>query len=135
MQLGTALGLSEPLAFSGVDWNAVPASPGVYVIYEQGEVIYGDHCSGQIVNMFAQYLFLARVQFIPTERITHPRDAKAACHRYIVERCACRYRVADGGKQARQLEAALKAELMPTLNRSLLMRSGQPIQLSERTQI
>ena len=35
--------------------------------------------------MFAQYLFLARVQFIPRERITHPRDAKAACHRYIVE--------------------------------------------------
>lgn len=24
-----------------------------------------DHCSGQIVNMFAQYLFLARVQFMP----------------------------------------------------------------------
>ena len=110
----------------------MPASPGVYVIYDRGEVIYvgmsgrngkgnlrnrlRDHCSGQIVNMFAQYLFLARVQFSSRNRITHPRDAKAACHRYIVDRCSFRYRVAGDGRQARQLETELKSELRPTLN-------------------
>ena len=75
-----------------------------------------DHCSGQIVNMFAQYLFLARVQFIPTERITHPRDAKQACHDYIVERCSFRYLATNDADQARQLEKELKAKLKPTLN-------------------
>ena len=53
-----------------------------------------DHASGQIVNMFAQYLFLARVQFLPPERITHPREAKAACRDYIAELCSFQYRVA-----------------------------------------
>ena len=82
----------------------VPTAPGVYVIYEGDEVLsvgmagrngrgslrnrLRDHYSGQIVNMFAQYLFLARVQFIPEERITHPRAAKAACHDYIRESVA-----------------------------------------------
>ena len=75
-----------------------------------------DHCSGQIVNMFAQYLFLARVQFVPRDRITHPRDAKAACHRYITERCSFRYRVSDNPKRARQLENELKSTLKPALN-------------------
>ena len=75
-----------------------------------------DHRSGQIVNMFAQYLFLARVQFISGERITHPRDAKTACHKYIVDRCSFRYCVTEDGKQARALESKLKTELEPTLN-------------------
>ena len=124
--------LSEPVTFRNIDWKDVPASPGVYVIYDKDEVIYvgmsgrngkgnlrnrlRDHCSGQIVNMFAQYLFLARVQFIPGDRITHPRDAKSACHEYIVDHCSFRYGVAADGKEARTLEAGLKAELKPTLN-------------------
>ena len=124
--------LSDPIHFRDVDWTSVPEKPGVYVINEGDEVIYvgmsgrngkgnlhnrlRDHCSGQIVNMFAQYLFLARVQFIPDERITHPREAKAACHRYIVENCSFRYMIAEDGKQARALEDELKAELRPTLN-------------------
>lgn len=63
-----------------------------------------DHSSAQIVNMFAQYVFLARGQFIPRERITHPRDAKAACHGYIRERCSFRYRPpARGGRAATDL--------------------------------
>ncbi len=66
--------------------------------------------------MFAQYLFLARVQFVPEERITHPRDARVACHKYISDRCSFSYHVADGGSQARELEDKLKAELKPTLN-------------------
>lgn len=66
--------------------------------------------------MFAQYLFLARVQFIPTERITHPRDAKSACHDYIVERCSFRYLPTEDANQARELERELKITLNPTLN-------------------
>ncbi len=66
--------------------------------------------------MFAQYLFLARVQFVPEERITHPRHAKAAIHQYITERCSFSYRVARDGAEARALENRLKAELEPTLN-------------------
>ena len=69
-----------------------------------------------MVNMFAQYLFLARVQFIPEERITHPRDAKAACHQYITERCSFRYVTTTDGAAARALEDRLKVELAPALN-------------------
>ena len=81
--------MSDRVAFRDVRWNTVPDSPGVYVIYEGDDVIYvgmsgrngkgnlrnrlRDHCSGQIVNMFAQYLFLARVQFIPPNRGVHHR--------------------------------------------------------------
>ena len=75
------INLSDRTDFRETDWKRVPAEPGVYVIYDLGEVVYvgmagrngrgnlrnrlRDHSSGQIVNMFAQYLFLARVQFLP----------------------------------------------------------------------
>jgi hypothetical protein len=68
------------------------------VIYDRDEVVYGgmagrdqkgslrrrlrDHASGQIVNMFAQYLFLSRVQFASEDRIRHPADAKKVCRTY-----------------------------------------------------
>ena len=125
--------LSDRITFADVNWEQVPKSPGVYVIYDKkDEVIYvgmsgrngkgnlrnrlRDHRSGQIVNMFAQYLFLARVQFESPDRITHPRDAKSACHKYIVGRCSFRYRVTGNGAQARILESELKKALKPTLN-------------------
>lgn len=78
--------LSGRTEFRKADWIVVPDKPGVYVIYDQDEVIYvgmagrngkgslrrrlRDHSTGQVVNMFAQYLFLARVQFQVPERIT-----------------------------------------------------------------
>jgi len=124
--------LSESTPFSEVDWSQVPDTPGVYIIYDESEVLYvgmagrdgkgslrrrlKDHRSGQIVNMFAQYLFLARVQFIPEERITHPRDAKAACHEYIVKRCSFRYVSTRDGAEARGLEDQLKVGMSPVLN-------------------
>lgn len=124
--------LSSATPFSAVEWTTVPDQPGVYVIYEGREVLYvgmagrngrgslrnrlRDHHSGQIVKMFAQYLFLARVQFLAEERITHPRHAKAACHRYITERCSFSYAATSDGSEARALENRLKAELSPTLN-------------------
>ena len=126
------LRLSSPVRFGEVDWSRVPDQPGVYVIADLDEIVYvgmagrngqgslrnrlRDHASGQIVNMFAQYLFLARVQFIPERRITHPRDAKRACQDYIAERCSFRYLATADGSEARKFENRLKAELRPTLN-------------------
>jgi len=72
----TSAGFSHPVRFDSVVWNTVPAEPGVYVIFDCEECLYvgmagrdgsgslrsrlRDHSSGQVVNMFAQYLFLAR---------------------------------------------------------------------------
>mgnify|MGYP001029094762 CR=1 FL=1 len=124
--------LSALVEFRTVAWPSIPDDPGVYAIFDRDELVYvgmagrngkgslrnrlRDHSSGQIVNMFAQYLFLARVQFLPATRITHPREAKAACQAYIAERCSFRYRVTADGAEARRLEAHLKTELKPTLN-------------------
>ncbi len=90
--LSQSVHLSQPVRFGDVDWANIPDTPGAYVIYDEGEVIYvgmagrdgngslrrrlRDHASGQIVNMFAQYLFLSRVQFVSDERIRHPNEAK-----------------------------------------------------------
>jgi hypothetical protein len=125
-------GFSNALPFSGIDWLLVPDTPGVYVIYDRGEVLYvgmagrdrggslrrrlKDHATGQVVNMFAQYLFLARVQFTTADRIAHPRDAKVACRAYILERCLLRYRSFSSAAEARLVEANLKRELSPALN-------------------
>ena len=66
--------------------------------------------------MFAQYLFLARVQLLPNERITHPREAKSACRAYISERCSFMFFATTSAPEARDLENRLKADLRPTLN-------------------
>tara|TARA_Y100001958_G_C20891720_1_gene317617 strand:- start:176 stop:571 length:396 start_codon:yes stop_codon:yes gene_type:complete len=124
--------LSRLIQFNEVNWKEVPDETGIYVIYDNDEVLYvgmagrngrgslrnrlKDHRSGQIVNMFAQYLFLDRVQFLPEERITHPRDAKAWCRKYIDERCSFRYQTTIDSSIARDLENHLKAELKPSLN-------------------
>jgi excinuclease UvrABC nuclease subunit len=124
--------LSERIAFRNAEWARVPAEPGVYVIYDLDEVVYvgmagrngrgslrnrlRDHSSGQIVNMFAQYVFLARVQFLPQQRISHPRDAQSACRQYIQERCSFQYLVTKDAIEARELEQRLKADLKPALN-------------------
>jgi excinuclease UvrABC nuclease subunit len=128
----SSAGFSGAIRFDGVDWNSIPAEPGVYIIFDREECLYvgmagrdgrgtlrkrlKDHCSGQVVNMFAQYLFLARVQFQSEERITHPRAAKAACRAYILERCSFRYLVAATAAEARMREDKLKRELGPALN-------------------
>ena len=123
---------SDAVSFDSVDWNAIPDASGVYIIYDRDDILYvgmagrdgrgtlrrrlKDHSSGQVVNMFAQYLFLARVQFVSVERITHPRDAKSACRAYIVDRCSFRFKVTATASEARELENNLKRELRPILN-------------------
>jgi excinuclease UvrABC nuclease subunit len=118
--------------FSDVLWDDVPDKPGVYVIYNSSEVLYvgmagrngkgslrkrlKDHSTGQVVNMFAQYLFLDRVQFISRKRVRHPRDAQKLCRKYISDRLSFRYIEAKNGKEARKLEDMLKTTLKPSLN-------------------
>lgn len=127
-----AAGFSAPIRFETVVWDGVPSEPGVYVIFDREECVYvgmagrngggslrsrlQDHSTGQVVNMFAQYLFLARVQFVSEERITHPRAAKAACRAYIADRCSFRYCVVRTATDARALETKLKVDLVPALN-------------------
>jgi hypothetical protein len=117
--------LSPRLHFSATDWSLIPDAPGAYVIYDLDEVIYvgmagrdgkgslrrrlRDHASGQIVNMFAQYLFLARVQFAHPDRIRRPNEAKAACRAYLIDRCGFAYLLAADAAEARAYESALKA--------------------------
>lgn len=124
--------LSDPVRFNQTDWSSVPDTPGAYVIYDHDEVLYvgmagrdgsgslrrrlKDHASGQIVNMFAQYLFLSRVQFLNEHRIRHPTEAKAACRSYLLERCAFRFVASVDGAEARRLERELKQSLRPALN-------------------
>lgn len=132
MKARTEVPLSPPIAFAEVVWSSIPNEPGVYVIADQEEIVYvgmagrngkggvrnrlRDHASGQIVNMFAQYLFLARVQFLGEERIAHPRDAKVACREYIATRCTFQYKTTANASEARTLENKLKDELRPALN-------------------
>ena len=124
--------LTKPIRFKSVDWKAIPSAPGAYVIYDRDEVLYvgmsgrngkgnlrnrlRDHQSGQIVNMFAQYLFLARVQFLYEERITNPSDAKYACRKYVEDFCSFSFVVTEDGKEARKVEKELKSQLKPALN-------------------
>lgn len=124
--------LGPTIPFREADWRTVPDTPGVYVIYAGDEVLYvgmagrngrgslrnrlRDHASGQIVNMFAQYLFLARVQHEHEQRIVHPRAAKAACQSWIAERCAFRFCQTGTGVEARAFEGELKRRLKPALN-------------------
>ena len=120
------------MRFREVLWNQVPEASGVYAIFDGPELLYvgmagregkgslrkrlRDHSSGQVVNMFAQYLFLARVQFTVAERVTHPMQAKALCQNYIRENCWLSWRVCESASEARALEATLKQSLRPVLN-------------------
>ncbi len=128
-------GFSAASPFAAADWSSVPDDAGVYAIYDGEELLYvgmagrdgkgslrrrlKDHASGQVVNMFAQYLFFARAQFLSPERVTHPAQAKALCQRYIRERCHLSWRVCASGAEARELEAKLKVSHHPALNGSI----------------
>lgn len=117
-------GFTKPQRFADTDWSAIANEPGAYVIFDLEETVYvgmagrkgngglrnrlRDHSTGQIVNMFAQYLFLARV--------THPRETKVAYRDYIAERCSFCFTTAGSALQARELEDELERSLTPTLN-------------------
>lgn len=88
------LGFSSVLSFSEPDWSTVPERPGVYAILDGDEVVYvgmagrngkgslrrrlADHSSGQVVNMFTQYLLFDRMLPLPDPPRT-PGEAKGRC--------------------------------------------------------
>ncbi|MBF9058171.1 hypothetical protein HKCCSP123_03155 [Rhodobacterales bacterium HKCCSP123] len=124
------LGFSDVVALGGCDWAQIPDEPGVYVIFDQDEVIYvgmagrdgkgsrrrrlKDHASGQVVNMFAQYLLFDRILTKGNPPKT-PREATLRCRDYIRSNCLARYLVAPK-EDARAIEAELRSELNPTFN-------------------
>lgn len=126
------LEFSSPRPFADADWSSVPDEAGVYAIHDGDELLYvgmagrdgkgslrrrlRDHASGQVVNMFSQYLFFARAQFLSLERVTHPTQAKALCQRYIRERCRMSWKVCSSAAEARALEAQLRLSHHPALN-------------------
>jgi excinuclease UvrABC nuclease subunit len=125
-------GFTDPVRFRGINWSSVPEALGVYAIHDLEELLYvgmagrdgqgnlrkrlKDHASGQVVNMFAQYLFFARAQFLSTERVTRPSQAKALCQQYIQERCLLSWRACASPAEARLLESSLKQCQKPALN-------------------
>ena len=124
------LGFSPPIALGGCDWTKVPDQPGVYVIFDKEEIIYvgmagrdgkgslrrrlKDHASGQVVNMFAQYLLFDRILHAGDPPKT-PREATLRCRDYIRSNCVARHLVAPK-EDARAIESALRSELNPTFN-------------------
>ena len=90
------------------DWRNVPDKPGVYVVLEGGKPVYvgmagrkggkgsiqkrlKDHASGQLVNMFAQYLLFYRILPLPDSPRT-PDDARDRCKEYARSKFTARYR-------------------------------------------
>jgi excinuclease UvrABC nuclease subunit len=113
------------------EWSTIPDTPGVYVIFDRGEVIYvgmagrdgkgslrrrlRDHASGQVVNMFAQYLLFSRI-LDPKDLPRSPQEAGKRCRSHIQQYCSVRVWTAPDGKEARIVEAQLREKLHPTLN-------------------
>ncbi len=85
--------LAAPVLFREVDWANIPDVAGAYVIYDKEEVL-----------------------FMVEERCSNPNEAKAACRKYIQERCSFSFITAADEAEARDLEKRLKQELRPSLN-------------------
>ncbi len=126
------LGFAAPRSMGWAEWSAVPDTPGVYAMFERTEIIYigmagrdqkgslrrrlRDHASGQIVNMFAQYVLFARL-LSGADVPRSPREATLKCRAYIRECCTFRTLSLDDKAEARRLEKELRQALQPTFNR------------------
>lgn len=127
-----ALGFAPPFHMGQADWSAVPDMPGVYVLFEGEEIIYvgmagrdqkgslrrrlRDYASGQIVNMFAQYVLFARL-LSSGDLPRSPRGATLKCREYIRAGCKARtFSLADKA-EARRIERQLRQSLQPVFNR------------------
>ena len=126
------LGFSPHYPFAEPDWKAVPDVTGVYVIFDRKEMIYvgmagrsgkgslrrlRDHSSGQVVNMFVQYLLFDRI-LIAVDPPKSPSEARNRCRAYIRENCGFRFLVVRDKLEARRMEKRMKEELQPTFNRT-----------------
>ena len=127
------LGFTPRFSFRDARWGEVPDEPGVYVILDRDEIVYigmagrngkgslrrrlADHSSGQVVNMFVQYLLFDRI--LPMrEPPRSPREAKFRCRRYILDNCAFRFIVVNDKSEALRIERNLRGDLQPTFNRT-----------------
>ncbi len=124
-------GFGPPVSMGTTDWTTVPDTPGVYVITVEEEVIYvgmagrdgrgslrrrlRDHATGQVVNMFAQYLLFDRI-LDPANLPRSPQEAGRRCRAYIRQYCRVRVLPAADAATARAVEVRLRADLAPTLN-------------------
>ena len=126
------LGFSPAVSLDTADWSTVPDTPGVYVIFDKDEVTYvgmagrngkgslrrrlRDHASGQVVNMFAQYLLFDRI-LDPADLPRSPQEAGRRCRAHIRQHCQVRVLPAEEAAAARAIEAQLRTSLAPTFNR------------------
>lgn len=124
-------GFGPAVSMGTADWLAVPDTPGVYVIFDRDEVIYvgmagrdgngslrrrlRDHASGQVVNMFAQYLLFDRI-LDPADLPRSPQEAGRRCRAHIRQHCLARVLPSKDAAEARLVEARLRTELQPTFN-------------------
>lgn len=136
------LGFAPPFSMGEADWSTVPDTPGVYVLFDQDEVVYvgmagrdqkgslrrrlRDHASGQIVNMFAQYLLFARL-LVGDDRPKTPRQAALRCRAYIRARCAARTLSLTSKAEAVSIERMLRQRLQPAFNRVEAIAVPEPI--------
>ena len=125
------LGFAPVFSLGSADWNSVPDTPGAYVIFDREEAIYvgmagrdgkgslrrrlRDHASGQIVNMFAQYLLFDRLLFTDDPPRT-PREARLCCRAYVREYCVARFLSVDHKADAIHVEKNLRQALNPSFN-------------------
>ena len=128
------LGFSPRHRFATRNWRTIPDIPGVYVILDGEEAIYvgmagrngkgslrrrlRDHASGQIVNMFVQYLLFDRILYT-ADSPRSPSEAKIRCRTYIRQKCEFRYLAVHDKMEAFRVENHLKRELQPTFNRTV----------------
>lgn len=124
-------GFGRLVPMGAIDQTTVPDTPGVYVITVDDEVIYvgmagrdgrgslrrrlRDHASGQVVNMFTQYLLFDRI-LDPANLPRSPQEAARRCRTYIRQYCRVRVLPAADAATARAVELRLRADLAPTLN-------------------
>lgn len=126
-----AAGFGPAVSMGAADWLAVPDTPDVYVIFDRDEVIYvgmagrdgngslrrrlRDHASGQVVNMFAQYLLFDRI-LDPADLPRSPQEAGRRCRAHIHQHCQARVLPSKDAAEARLVEGRLRTELQPTFN-------------------
>ncbi len=124
-------GFGPCVSMGTADWSVVPDTAGVYVIFAGDEVIYvgmagrdgkgslrrrlRDHASGQVVNMFTQYLLFNRI-LDPADLPRSPQEAGRRCRAHIRQFCEVRVLPAADAAAARAVEVRLRSELAPTLN-------------------
>lgn len=125
-------GFSPAVSLGCADWSCVPQSAGVYVILDRSrKPIYvgkagrngkgslrgrlRDHASGQVVNMFVQYVLFDAVLPKAKPLPRTPQEATRLCREYIREHCSFRF-LAIEATEATDKENELIQSLNPKLN-------------------